>query len=734
MDGSKMKRWGTGVVAADVNAVTGKLKGHKQGYGFVIQDAKGAPDIYIRKHNMGEAMDGDSVMAKIETIKKSGPSPAGRQEGRIVKVLVRAHQQMIGVYHEPQVADRASRSRRNKPQPYTGFIIPSNKRMAGAILIPKEKSLSAKKGDVVSATLVTYPTAWGPGEGTITKILGKIADPKVDTLLVAESYGLEPNFSQMAHEETDAIPGYVSAEMCDGRIDLRSLKTVTIDGETARDFDDAISIEETKTGYCLFVHITDVSHYIQHGTELDRASYARATSVYFPDAVYPMFPPKLSNGILSLNPKVDRLTLTAEMAFDAEGNSVGYKLYESVIHSDERMTYTIVAEILNKKTESLLKGCDPCEKYAPLVASFETMKTLANLLRKKRLSRGSLDFDLPEPQIVIALTGEVTDILKTERNIAHQIIEEFMLKANETVASHLTRLNIPSLYRVHDAPDDKKIESFCALVAAFGFPMQKTKTPAKDGPLLPKALGKILEKFRGRPEEKLINESLLRSMKQARYSEINTGHFGLASDEYTHFTSPVRRYPDMIVHRILKQTFRAPLTNHEKKQWEQALPEIARHTSEKERNSVDAERDVIKRKKIRFMEDKVGRTYSGLISGVTSFGFFVELTPFFVEGLVHIKTMEDDYYLYDEIHHKLVGQRLKRVFQLGDPVDVLVDQANLDILEIRLSLVEKTAKGMTLAGHVASAKGQKHKTAKPAQSPAPARKPLQTRGKRRKGR
>jgi len=307
-------------------------------------------------------------------------------------------------------------------------------------------------------------------------------------------------------------------------------------------------------------------------------------------------------------------------------------------------------------------------------------------LRKKRLSRGSLDFDLPEPQIVISLTGEVTDILKTERNIAHQIIEEFMLKANETVASHLTRLKVPSLYRVHDAPDDKKIESFGALVAAFGFPMQKKKE------MHPKLLGEILEKFRGKPEEKLINESLLRSMKQARYSEINTGHFGLASDEYTHFTSPVRRYPDMIVHRILKQSFPNHLPDSEKQLWADALPEIAQHTSERERVSVDAEREVIKRKKIRFMEDKVGKTYSGLISGVTSFGFFVELTPFFVEGLVHIKTLEGDYYLYDEIHHKLVGQRLKRVFQLGDPVDVLVDQANLEILEIRLSLVEKAEK------------------------------------------
>ncbi len=651
------------------DTVIGRLKGHKEGYGFVIPEVKENPDIYIRRNNMGEAMDGDTVMAKIETIKKEGLT-----EGRIVRVIARAHQQIIGVYQEPEApADRKSYRRKNA---FSGFVIPSNKRIAGAFLIPKEKSLSAKIGDAVSAAIVTYPSAWRPGEGAIQKILGRIDDPKADTLLVAESYGLVQAFSPLAYEEAEAIPDFVSAAMCAGRIDLRHIKTVTIDGETARDFDDAISIEETSDGYRLFVHITDVSHYIVHDSKLDREAYARATSVYFPDAVYPMFPPKLSNGILSLNPKQDRLTLTAEMAFDHHGNLVNTKLYESVIHSDERMTYTIVADILNKKTEALIK------KYAPLVASFETMKTLANLLRQKRVARGSLDFDLPEPHIVISLTGEITDIIKTERNIAHQIIEEFMLAANETVAHHLSRLNRPSLYRVHDVPDDKKIASFGALVAALGFPMPKVKR------LHPKLLGEILEKFRGRPEEKLIHESLLRSMKQARYSEINTGHFGLASEEYTHFTSPVRRYPDLIVHRILKETF----TGHEKTPWGEALPEIARHTSERERVADEAERDVIKRKKIRFMADKVGELYSGIIAGVTSFGFFVELNRFFVEGLVHIKTLEDDYYLYDEIHHKLVGQRLKKIFQLGDPVDVLVDQANLDILEIRLSLVEKEEK------------------------------------------
>ena len=689
------------------DTIIGRLKGHKEGYGFVIPEIKdGTPrtserDIFISRHNMGEAMDGDNVMAKIETIKEGG-----LREGRILRVLDRAHKQIVGVFQKNKKPEaktfRKGRTARSPLPAYFGFVVPSNKRMGSAFLIPQDKSLSAKEGDVVSATIDAYPTAWGPGKGTLTKILGKINDPKIDTLLVAESYALEPTFSPLAHEEADAMPNVVNATICKGRTDLRGLTTVTIDGETARDFDDAISIEKTNSGYRLFVHITDVSHYIQQDSALDRDAYTRATSVYFPDAVYPMFPSKLSNGILSLNPKQDRLTLTAEMAFGPDGNTVSAKLYESVIHSDARMTYTIVAKILNKgnvpfeKTETLLK------QYAILVASFETMKALAMLLRKKRLSRGSLDFDLPEPQIVISLTGQVTDILKTERNIAHQIIEEFMLAANETVAGHLSRLNIPSLYRVHDAPDDKKIASFEQLVAAFGFPMQKTKQ------LHPKRLGEILAKFRGRPEEKLINESLLRSMKQARYSEINTGHFGLASDEYTHFTSPVRRYPDMIVHRILKQTFQSPLADNKKKKWAEALPEIARHTSERERIADEAEREVIKRKKIRFMEDKVGHTYSGLISGVTSFGFFVELTPFFVEGLVHIKTLEDDYYLYDAIHHRLVGQRLKMVFQLGDPVDVLVEQANLDLLEIRLSVVvertDKTTKKQKALGRGKSPK------------------------------
>ncbi|MEK7703079.1 MAG: ribonuclease R [Nitrospirota bacterium] len=695
--------------------VAGKLKGHKEGYGFVIPDEKAEKDVYIQKRNMGEAMDGDHVIAQVTSVRnrqdrRHSKSPSDTEtlrEGRIVQILNRAQTKIVGVFQSTPPMQRpsfSSRGERIKQEERPGgFVVPCNKRITENIFIPKEKLHAAKNGDVVSVAILTYGTPWAFGEGTIEKILGKMSDPTVDSHLAAESYGFLPEFSQQAKEEAATIANHVFPKMCKDRVDLRALQTVTIDGETARDFDDAVSIQKTDHGFFLFVHITDVSHFIREGSALDSEAYARATSVYFPDTVYPMIPPKLSNGILSLNPKADRLTLTAEMQFDSDGNATGYKLYESVIHSDERMTYTDVSGILEKKTPLLL------EKYAAHLASFETMKTLALLLRKKRFANGGLDFDIPEPQIKIAPTGEVIGIGKAERNIAHQLIEAFMLVANETVARHLSELSIPSLYRVHDPPDDQKIELFRELSAAFGFVLKKPKRPSS------KPLSEALEYFRGKPEEKLIHESLLRSMKQARYSEINTGHFGLSSDQYTHFTSPVRRYPDLIVHRILKQTFKSSLTSDQKEKWELTLPAIAKQTSEREKAATDAEREVVKRKTIRFMVDKVGQTYSGLISGVTSFGFFVQLTDFFVEGLVHVKTLDSDYYLYDEVHHRLVGRRTRRILQIGNPVDVLVEQANLEILEIRFGLVE-AGKSRNAARRIPKASGG----ASPARAPCPA--------------
>ncbi len=653
--------------AKKIEPILGRFRGHRKGFGFVIPDKPGEKDIFIGRRKTGEAMDGDRVSARIDFIKEGG-----LREGTIVQILDRAHHQVVGLFEQDNVVKERGG--------YCGRVVSSNTRIVQEVCIPTGKSLSAKNGDVVIATIKKYPSKRGGAEGVVLQILGKINDPKIDTLMVAASNALPPDFPPLAHKEADAVPRQVSGPMREKRVDLREMKTVTIDGEKARDFDDAISIEKTKDRFRLFVHITDVSHYIVPGSALDREAYQRATSVYFPDAVYPMFPPKLSNGILSLNPKTDRLTLTAEMEFDRNGNQIGYKLYESIIRSDERMTYTAVRAILEDKTPALL------ERYAPLLKSLETMQALAELLRKKRLARGSLDFDLPEPSIVLSLTGEIMDVIKEERNVAHRLIEEFMLAANETVAHHITHLKIPFLYRTHDPPDPQKIDALNDLIQSFSLTRPKTKTDKTPH----KALSAVLEQVRGRPEEKLFNETLLRSMKQARYSEKNTGHFGLASEAYTHFTSPVRRYPDLIVHRLLKQTLHArksgvmPLSEKEKARWAQLLPEMAVHTSDRERVADDAEREVIKRKKIRFMADKVGETFSGFISGVASFGFFVELSPFFVEGLVPLSTLPDDY-VYDARYHRFVGRR--RVFQLGDPVDVLVTQASLETLEVSFILI-----------------------------------------------
>jgi ribonuclease R len=420
------------------------------------------------------------------------------------------------------------------------------------------------------------------------------------------------------------------------------------------------------------VHITDVAHFIDEGSCLDQEAYQRATSVYFPDAVYPMFPPLLSNGILSLNPREERLTLTVEMAFDSDGNKQSDLFYESVICSDERMTYTAVHEILEGKSDTLLT------RYAECVPYFKEMKTLALLLRKKRLARGSLDFDLPAPDIVTDITGEVVDILKEGRTLAHQIIEEFMLAANEAVAEKMAPF--PFVYRVHAAPDPERIFEFNELLRSFGLSL-----PTKER-LSPKTLSAVLEQARDRPEEKLIHETLLRSMKKACYSETNRGHFGLASPIYTHFTSPVRRYPDLVVHRLLKRNLASKNKTEEQTPLEARLPEITRHCSARERVAIEAEREVIKRKTIRFMEGKIGETYTGRISGVTSFGFFVLLDSFFVEGLVHLKTLGNDNYVYDERHHRHTGRRTGQVFQLGDLVRIRVSSASLYDLELRFGL------------------------------------------------
>jgi len=633
--------------------VTGTLSAHPDGYGFVIPDTEGETDIYISPHAMGDAMDGDRVRVQIQGIKANG-----RREGIITQILERAHHQVVG---------------RFEGGGGFGFVIPQNPKIHHDVYISPELTLSAQEGDLVVAELLTYPTPHRNPQGRITRILGVAGDPGIDTEMIIEEFSLPRTFPQECLVAAESLPERVDPSMIQGRRNLRGLKTVTIDGERARDFDDAISIEKLshshslasgKARFRLWVHIADVAHYVHWDTALDLEARRRGNSVYFPDRVVPMFPERLSNGICSLNPHEDRLTLTVEMSFDDAGTRLGYEIYESVIRSQERMTYTQVKEILIGESPQLQK------RYAPLVEDFKAMEELCEILHKRRMERGSIDFDLPEPEIILDLQGQTTQILKEERNIAHRIIEEFMLTANETVAQYLTDLNISMIYRIHEEPDPSKMMDLNALLEGFGLYVKGI------GKVSPKTLQQILELVKGLSEEKLINTVLLRSMKQARYSSTHAGHFGLATDCYTHFTSPIRRYPDLVIHRLVKDVLEnvhgavAPKKVSD-------LAEIARHSSERERISMEAERKVVDIKKARFMADKIGEGFSGHISGVVPFGFFVELDEIFVEGLVPLTSLKDDYYLYREAQHGLMGVRRRRTYRLGDPVCVKVEKVDL---------------------------------------------------------
>jgi ribonuclease R len=658
--------------------VTGTLSAHPDGYGFVIPDTDtesalgGETDIYISPRAIGDAMDGDRVRVQIQAIKANG-----RREGIITQILERAHHQVVG------------RFERGKG---FGFVIPQNPKIHHDVYIAPELTLDAKEGDLVVAEFLAYPTPHRNPQGRIIRILGTAGDPGIDTEMIIEEFLLPRTFPEECLVAAEALPLRVDSSMIRHRRDLRSLKTVTIDGERARDFDDAISIEAKpeaghfrlsalkRARFRLWVHIADVAHYVGWDKALDLEARKRGNSVYFPDRVIPMLPEWLSNGVCSLNPHEDRLTLTVEMLFDGVGTRLGYEIYESVIRSQERMTYTQVKEILLGESPELQK------RYAPLVEDFKAMEELCEILRKRRMERGSIDFDLPEPEIILDIQGQTTQILKEERNIAHRIIEEFMLAANETVAQHLTDLHIPMIYRVHEEPDPAKMMDLNALLEGFGLYVKEI------GKVSPKTLQQILEQVRDRSEQRLIHTVLLRSMKQARYSSTHTGHFGLATDCYTHFTSPIRRYPDLVIHRLVKDVLR---NGHRAvaSQKVSVLSEIARHSSERERIAMEAERKVVDIKKARFMADKIGEIYSGHISGVVPFGFFVELDEIFVEGLVPLASLQDDHYLYREAQHSLVGVRRRRTYRLGDPVRVKVEKVDLIRYQIDFSLADRPVSG-----------------------------------------
>ncbi|MBI2833425.1 MAG: ribonuclease R [Acidobacteria bacterium] len=645
-----------------MNLVVGRVSMHPRGFGFVVperplEDAAG--DIYIAGTNLNQAMHGDRVVARIEHYKEDK-----RVEGRIVRVLQRNTANLVGRYEIDESG--------------LGFVVPFDRRQTMDVQIPDDARGEVRRGDMVTVEITRWPTPTRNPVGRILEVLGDIDAPGVDTTIIIRKYGIPDTHSDEAIEEARRLGGEVRARDVSGRSDFRSLLTVTIDGEHARDFDDAITIERLPTGhYWLGVHIADVSHYVPEGSALDTDAYERATSVYFPERAVHMFPAELATGLCSLNPQVDRLVQSCLMEIDRQGAVIRYELHDGVIKSDARMTYTEVNAVLTDHDPATIR------RYKHLVPAFEAMQDLFEILHQRRRRRGSIDFDLKEPEVVMDEAGLVEAIIAAERNIAHRIIEEFMLLANETVAGHLEDRDMPTLYRVHEEPDPLKVEEFEEFLATLGYSLA-----AAPSSLRPRHFQRLLDRIHETPEEKPIAFLMLRTMQKARYDAANLGHFGLAATSYTHFTSPIRRYPDLIVHRTLRMLRHGAVTEEKRQELDEELPEIARHTSDMERRADEAERELVQWKKVRFMANKVGDEFEGYITGVSAFGLFVELVEHFVEGLVHVSTMADDYYRFVERAHILRGENKHRVYRLGDKVLVQVLRVDMDRRQVDLGLVE----------------------------------------------
>ncbi len=660
-DGSLIKirgnRYG---IPSKMNLVTGLFEAHPSGFGFVTPEGserKGADDLFIGRNKKRGAMHGDRVVARIE-----GVSREGKKEGTIVRVLERANRSVVGEFVKLKGVS---------------IVRPSEKRLTDEIIIPPRLSLGARTGDIVVAEVTKWPSRENAPTGRVTELLGAQDDPDVEIDILVRKYSLSMGFPASVEKEAERIALEVDESELAGRTDLRDRQIVTIDGETAKDFDDAVGIEKTRDGYTLLVSIADVSHYVREGSLLDSEAFKRSTSVYFPDRCIPMLPERLSNGICSLKPKVDRLTMTAELEFDLKGNLKKKRIYKSVIKSYRRLTYTEVRDILAGK----LNANDPA-----LEKALRLMEDLSRLLNERRFEEGSIDFDLPEPQIIIDIEGRIEDIVRSERNIAHRLIEEFMLAANRAVADEFYSKELPQLYRIHAKPDIERINAFSEFVAGFGYHVKQVKDPSL---ITPKMLQKILKGCEGKSEEKLINHVLLRSMKRAEYSPENSGHFGLAFKDYTHFTSPIRRYPDLVVHRLTKLLIEGIYSKAEQKRVAPGLPEIARQTSTLERNAMEAEREIVDLKKAQFMKAKVGESFEGFVSGVTGFGVFVELKEYFVEGLVHISNLTDDYYIFDEPRHRLIGESTNKGFSVGDDITVIIEGVDIAKRQIDMKIAKE---------------------------------------------
>lgn len=628
--------------------LSGVFSGNERGFGFVRFESE-HDDLFIPPDAVNSAFDGDTVLVS-ESVGRDG-----RMEGKIVKVTKRANRFIVGRF-------TAIRN--------CGFVIPDDSKISKDIYIPKKHFFGAREGQVVVCEITRYPDRTKKAEGRIIEVIGYAG--KHDTVIktVLKRYNIPCEFSDKViseAEKQEKIPLDL-----EGRLDLRRDTIITIDGEDSKDLDDAVSVKKLKGGiFRLGVHIADVSNYVKPGSELDKEAYLRGTSVYLVDRVVPMLPKNLSNGICSLQPKVDRLTISCIMDIDREGNIRNYEIVKSVIRSKERMTYKCVTDILEGRSQ----------EYPRLHKMLGTMNELADILRKKRKAEGSLDFDFPEAKIKLSENGKPISIEKYEITVSNQIIEEFMLAANRTVSEHMYWLNKPMMYRVHEAPDAEKLANFAKMAYNLGYTVHGLNNPH------PKELQRVLESCKGKPEERVLSTMMLRSMMKAKYSENNLGHFGLNAKFYCHFTSPIRRYPDLVVHRLLKELSETGITAESEKKWNKFLPEAAENCSITERRAEEAERDVDDIKKAEYMKQFIGERFEGYISGVTGFGIFVELDNT-VEGLVHISSLRDDYYVYDEKLLTLTGEHTKRVFRLGDSVWVECVGANPEARQIDFELAE----------------------------------------------
>jgi len=643
------------------NLVAGRLQTNPGGFGFVApDDAEPGEkrDIYIAAANLSEAMHGDRVLVRVER-----QTPRGL-EGRIVRIIERAHDTIVGRFE----ADAAG----------LAYVVPFDRRITADVQVPSGQRGAAEPNDMVVVQITRWPTATRGPVGRVVEVLGNIDEPGVDTQIIIRKHNIPDTHSDEAVEEARRLGSSVKPSDIRGRTDFRPMTTVTIDGEHARDFDDAITLEKLPNGhYWLGVHIADVSHYVAEGSALDEEAYERGTSVYFTERAVHMFPSELATGLCSLNPHVDRLVQSCLMEVDRRGHVVRYEMHDGVINSDARMTYTAVNAILTDRDPQTMA------QYQELVPLFEQMRDVFEILNARRRRRGSIDFDLPETEVILSEYGEIEAIVPAERNIAHRLIEEFMLLANETVAGHLVEHGVPSLHRVHEAPDVKKVAEFEAFIEPLGYGLGATGRS-----VTPMNFQKLIDRIRGTPEERPIAAVMLRTMQKARYDATSLGHFGLAAEHYTHFTSPIRRYPDLVVHRTLRESRRGQMTDAWREELQGELPETAQHTSDMERRADDAERELLRWKKVRFMADKVGDEYEGYITGVAPFGLFIELIEHFVEGLVHISSMADDYYRFVEQQHVLSGENTKKIYRLGDKVRVQVVRVDMERRQVELGLVE----------------------------------------------